>query len=80
MLNNSAKAIVQSGVVMDANDVVVDSDIEGFGVSTAISAGKTKKVAIQGAVTLLEMDNCSVAQIDDGAEVEVLDFVLECKI
>jgi hypothetical protein len=63
----TTQAIIESGALVRAHDLVVDADTLVKNVSVGISGGKAGETAVNGVINHVGIDNVTLAQIGQGA-------------
>jgi hypothetical protein len=66
---NDASAVIHSGAEVNGSSLVVSADTKMRNISLATSGGVADKLAFNGSGSIANVDNRSIARIDDGAMV-----------
>lgn len=68
---NQVSAVIRDGVQLQANTLEVDATTSGVNVLLAASGGKAGDYGVNGVFVLAQTANDTIAQIDDGATINV---------
>ena len=71
MYNDTTTARIEDGVVLHADSLIVDAETDVMSVTVGASGGSSDNIAFNGVVLVNVIDNHTVAQIENGAVIDV---------